>query len=323
MLRYIIKRLISLIPVLIIVSIMLFTLTKLMPGDPAKHMLNPGLKAEQFKVAYEAMRKKLGLDQPYPVQYFKWIANTLSGEFGWSSLYNRPVKEAVAEPMKNTVILNILIIILDLGITLPVGIYCAVKRGSAFDRFWQVFSLATYSMPSFFVALTLIFIVSIKLKLLPAGGMPISAYGKDFYYYTSWLKYMLLPAITLTIIGLAGTIRYVRNSMLDALSEDYIRTARSKGLSEKVVIYSHAFRNALIPISTIFIWTIFSLFSGAAITETIFAWNGIGRVLVKAVGNRDIMLVCTMNLFFSVLSIAANFVADLTYGFIDPRIKLE
>lgn len=302
---------------------MLFTLTKLMPGDPAKHMLNPGLKAEQFKVAYEAMRKKLGLDQPYPVQYFKWIANTLSGEFGWSSLYNRPVKEAVAEPMKNTVILNILIIILDLGITLPVGIYCAVKRGSAFDRFWQVFSLATYSMPSFFVALTLIFIVSIKLKLLPAGGMPISAYGKDFYYYTSWLKYMLLPAITLTIIGLAGTIRYVRNSMLDALSEDYIRTARSKGLSEKVVIYSHAFRNALIPISTIFIWTIFSLFSGAAITETIFAWNGIGRVLVKAVGNRDIMLVCTMNLFFSVLSIAANFVADLTYGFIDPRIKLE
>lgn len=323
MFKYIIKRLISLLPVLIIVSIMLFALTKMMPGDPAKHMINPGLKAEQYKVAYEAMRKKLGLDQPYPVQYFKWIGNTLRGEFGWSSLYNRPVKEAVAEPMKNTVILNILVILLDLGITIPVGIYCAVKRGSPFDRFWQVFSLATYSMPSFFVALSLIFIIAIKLKLLPAGGMPISAYGKDFYYYTSWLKYMLLPAITLTIIGLAGTIRYVRNAMLDALNEDYIRTARSKGLSEKVVIYSHAFRNALIPISTIFIWTIFSLFSGAAITETIFAWNGIGRVLVKAVGNRDIMLVCTMNLFFSMLSIAANFVADLTYGFIDPRIKLE
>lgn len=323
MLRYIIKRMISLIPVIIIVSIMLFSLTKLMPGDPAKHMINPALKAEQFKVAYEAMRRKLGSDQPYPVQYFKWISNTIRGEFGWSSLYNRPVKEAVAEPIKNTVILNILVILLDLAITIPVGIYCAVKRGSFFDRFWQVFSLATYSMPSFFVALTLIFIVAIKLKLLPAGGMPISAYGKDFYYYTSWFKYMLLPAITLTIIGLAGTIRYVRNSMLDALSEDYIRTARSKGLSEKVVIYSHAFRNALIPISTIFIWTIFSLFSGSAITETIFAWNGIGRVLVKAVQNRDIMLVCTMNLFFSVLSIVANFVADLTYGFIDPRIKLE
>ncbi len=323
MLRYIIKRLISLIPVIIIVSIMLFALTKMMPGDPAKHMLNPGLKLEQYEAAYNAMRIKLGLDQSYFVQYFRWVGNTIQGEFGWSSLYNRPVKDAVAEPMQNTIILNILVIILDLALTIPVGIYCAVKRGSIFDRFWQVFSLATYSMPSFFVALSLIFFIALKLKLLPAGGMPITAYGKDFYYYTSWLKYMLLPAITLVIIGIAGTIRYVRNAMLDALNEDYIRTARSKGLSEKVVIYSHAFRNALIPISTIFIWTIFSLFSGAAITETIFAWNGLGRVLVKAVSNRDIQLVCTMNLFFSMLSIFSNFVADLTYGFIDPRIKLE
>lgn len=323
MLKYIIKRLISLIPVILIVSIMLFALTKMMPGDPARHMLNPGIKAEQFKVAYEAMRRKLGLDQPYYVQYFRWITNTVKGEFGWSSLYNKPVIDAVAEPMKNTIILNILVILLDLGITIPVGIHCAVKRGSIFDRFWQVFSLATYSMPSFFVALTLIFLVAINLKLLPAGGMPITAYGKDFKYYVSWLKYMILPAITLTIIGLAGTIRYVRNAMLDALNEDYIRTARSKGLAEKVVIYSHAFRNALIPISTIFIWTLFSLFSGAAITETIFAWNGLGRVLVRAVSNRDIMLVNTMNLFFSLLSILANFIADLTYGFIDPRIKLE
>lgn len=323
MFRYIIKRFISLIPVILIVSIMLFGLTKMMPGDPAKHMINPGLKAEQFNAAYKAMRKKLGLDDSYFVQYFRWIANTAKGDFGWSSLYNRPVRDAVAGPMKNTIILNILVIILDLGITIPIGILCAVKRGSFFDRFWAVFSLATYSMPSFFVALTLIFFIAITLKLLPAGGMPISAYGKDFSYYVSWLKYMALPAITLVIIGLAGTIRYVRNAMLDALSEDYIRTARSKGLSEKVVIYSHAFRNALIPISTIFIWTIFSLFSGAAITETIFAWDGIGRVLVRAVSNRDIMLVCTMNMFFSLLSIAANFVADLTYGFIDPRIKLE
>ena len=323
MLKYIVKRLISLIPVIIIVSIMLFALTKAMPGDPARHMLNPGLKAEQFEAAYNAMRKKLGLDQTYPVQYFKWVGNTLQGEFGWSSLYNRPVKTAVAEPMKNSIILNIFVILLDLAITIPVGIHCAVKRGSLFDSFWQVFSLATYSMPSFFVALTLIFIIAINLNWLPAGGMPIAAYGKDFAYYLSWLKYMILPVITLTIIGLAGTIRYVRNAMLDALNEDYIRTARSKGLSEKVVIYSHAFRNALIPISTIFIWTIFSLFSGSPITETIFAWNGIGHVLVKAVSNRDYMLVCTMNLFFSMLSITANLVADLTYGFIDPRIKLE
>jgi len=134
---------------------------------------------------------------------------------------------------------------------------------------------------------------------------------------------MALPVITLTIISLAGTIRYVRNAMIDALSQDYIRTARSKGLAEKVVIYSHAFRNALIPVSTIVIGAIFSLFAGSPITETAFAWRGIGHVLVKALNNRDFMLAIFMNLFLSMLSITANFVADITYALVDPRIKLE
>ncbi|MDP3486919.1 MAG: ABC transporter permease, partial [Bacillota bacterium] len=264
MLRYIIKRLISLIPVVVLVSIMLFLLLKIMPGDPVRMMLGPGLKAEQYKAAEAVMRDKLGLDKSYPEQYFKWIGNTLSGELGWSSLYNRPVKDTIREPMKNTVILNIFVIILELAITLPVGIMCAVRRGSRFDRFWQVFSLVTYSMPSFFIGLTFIYFISIRLKLLPPGGMPLTAYGKDFAYYVSWLRYMALPIITLTVISLAGTIRYVRNAMIDALSQDYIRTARSKGLAEKVVIYSHAFRNALIPISTIVIFSVFALFSGSA-----------------------------------------------------------
>ena len=323
MFRYIVKRLISLLPVIILVTVMLFALLKVMPGDPVRMMLGPGLKAEQYRAAEASMRIRLGLDKSYPEQYFKWIGNTLSGELGWSTLYNRPVKDAIKEPMKNTVVLNIFVIVLQLAITLPVGIMCAVRRGSRFDNFWQVFSLITYSMPSFFIALTLIFVVAINLKLLPPGGMPLTTYGKGAAYYLSWLRYMALPVITLTIISLAGTIRYVRNAMIDALSQDYIRTARSKGLSEKVVIYSHAFRNALIPISTIIIWSVFSLFSGSAITETVFAWNGIGHVLVKALSNRDFMLVSAMNLFFACLSIIANFVADITYGLVDPRIKLE
>ena len=323
MLRYIIKRLISLLPVIILVTMLLFGILKMMPGDPVRMMLGPGLKAEQYEAAAAAMTIKLGLDKSYPEQYLKWMGNTLSGELGWSSLHNRPVKDAIREPMKNTIILNIFVIILELSITIPVGIMCAVKRGSRFDRGWQVFSLVTYSMPSFFIGLSLIYIIAIRFRLLPPGGMPLAAYGKDFAYYLSWLRYMVLPVITLTIISLAGTIRYVRNAMIDALSQDYIRTARSKGLAEKVVIYSHAFRNALIPISTIVIFSIFSLFSGSAITETVFAWNGIGHVLVKALSNRDFMLVSAMNLFFATLSITANFVADITYGLVDPRIKLE
>lgn len=323
MLRYIVKRLLSLIPVLILVTVMLFILLKFMPGDQVLMMLNPALKAEQLEAAYKAMTIKLGLDKSYPEQYFRWIGNTLKGELGWSSLYNRPVKDAIKEPLKNTIILNIFVTVLHLSITLPVGIKCAVKRHSRYDGFWQVFSLVAYSMPSFFIALSLIYIFAIKLGWFPPGGMPISAYGKGLPYYVSWLRYMVLPVITLTIIGLAGTIRYVRNAMIDALSQDYIRTARSKGLAEKVVVYSHAFRNALIPISTIIIGSVFSLFYGSAITESVFAWNGIGHVLVKALNNRDFALVITMNLFFAVISITANFVADITYGLVDPRIKLE
>lgn len=294
-----------------------------MPGDPVRMMLNPGLKAEHYNAAYDAMKIKLGLDKSYPEQYVRWIGNTLQGELGWSTLHNRPVKDAIKEPLKNTIILNIFVIILELAITLPVGIKCAVKRGTRYDNFWQVFSLITYSMPSFFIALSLIFILAIRLRWLPPGGMPLTIHGRNFAYYLSWLKYMALPILTLTIISLAGTIRYVRNAMIDALTQDYIRTARSKGLSEKVVIYSHAFRNALIPVSTIIIGAIFSLFYGAAITETVFAWNGIGHVLVKGLSNRDFMLVISMNLFFAMLSIIANFVADITYGLVDPRIKLE
>ncbi len=323
MLRYIIKRLLSLIPVIIIISMLLFALLKLMPGDPVRLMLGPGLRAEEYRAAEIVMRAKLGLDRSYPEQYFLWIRNTAQGELGWSTLYNRPVIEAIREPMKNTIMLNVVVIILQLSITLPIGIMSAVKRGSRFDSFWQVFSLITYSMPSFFVALSLIYIVAFRFRLLPPGGMPLSTIGTGAAYYVSLMRYMALPAITLIIISLAGTIRYVRNAMIDALSQDYIRTARSKGLREKVVIYSHAFRNALIPISTIVVFSIFSLFSGSAITETVFSWNGIGRVLVRALNNRDFMLVSAMNLFFATLGITAQLVADITYGLVDPRIKLE
>lgn len=311
------------IPVVIAITIIIFALVKAMPGDPARMMINPALKEEQREAAYKAMREKLGLDQPMPVQYVKWIAATLQGDLGWSSMNNRPVKEVIAEPLRNTLILNVFVTICQIAVILPVGIAMAVRRGSLIDKFWQVFSLVGYSMPSFFIGLSLIFFFALKLKFLPPGGMPISAYGKDLAYYLSWIKYMILPMMSLTIISIAGSIRYVRNAMIDALSQDYIRTARSKGLSEKVVIYSHAFRNALIPISTIIIMSVFALLSGSSITEQVFAWKGIGYTLVLALNNRDYMLVISLNLLSTMLAITANIVADITYGIVDPRIKLE
>ena len=323
MLKFIITRLVSLIPVVFMITLILFTVLKMMPGDQAAMMINPGLRAADRELAYQDAVRRLGLDQPLTTQYFRWIYNSARRDFGWSSSHNRPVREAVREPFRNTVLLNFFVIIFQLSITIPIGILCAVRRGSIIDKFFQTASLVTFSMPSFFVGLSLIFLIAINLRLLPAGGMPIRIGTTPIEFYISWARHMVLPVTTLVIIGLAGTIRYVRNAMLDALGQDYIRTARAKGLSEKVVIYSHAFRNALIPISTIMIWTIFSLFSGAAITETIFAWNGIGKVLVDALNNRDFMLIITLNLFFSGLSLMANFISDITYGLIDPRIKIN
>ena len=323
MLKYIIKRILILIPVVIVISIMLFGISKMMPGDPVRAMLPTSLKADQMEAAYNAMYKKLGLDKPIPEQYIRWMGNLFHGEFGWSSNYNRAVKDVVAEPLRNTIILNIFVNLCYLALSIPIGIKCATKRGALFDNVWQVFSMVAYSMPSFFLALTLIYFFGIKLKWLPIGGMPNSTTETGAAYILSWVRHLVLPVVTLTIIHLASAIRYVRNAMIDALSQDYIRTARAKGLSEKVVVYSHAFRNALIPVSFVVVRTIFALFSGSAITETVFAYNGIGKLMIASVTARDTQMIITINLFFSIVSIVSVLVGDIIYCLVDPRVKLS
>jgi peptide/nickel transport system permease protein len=323
-LKFIVKRILILIPVIIIISMLLFTISKILPGDPIRAMLPTTLKPHQYEAVYDVMYRRLGLDKSWLEQYVRWMYNiVLKGDLGYSSAFNRPVVDVIGQPLKNTIILNIFVNILYLLIALPIGIRMATKRGSLFDNSWQIFSLATYSVPSFFMALSLIFIFGVILGWLPLGGMPNSALFTGFALIGQWARYLALPVLTLTIISLAGAMRYVRNAMIDALSQDYIRTARSKGLSEKVVIYSHAFRNALIPISTIIVWTLFSLLLGSVITETVFQYNGIGKLLFTAVNSRDRMLIISMNLIFAVVNVMAMLIADIIYGLVDPRIKLD
>ena len=323
LIKYILKRIVILIPVLVGISVMLFVVTRMMPGDPVRVMVDPGLPPDLYEIQYDVIYKRLGFDKPMIEQYFLWITNMFRGDFGWSTYFNRPAIECIGEPLTNTIILNACIIVCYLIIALPVGIRMAVKRGSVFDNGWQVFSLATFSIPSFFLGLTLIFIFSVTLGWLPFGGMPNSALLEGRDLFIAWIRTLILPVTTLTIISLAGGIRYVRNAMIDALSQDYIRTARSKGLSEKVVIYSHAFRNALIPISTIVVGVVFSLFGGSAITESVFVYNGIGRLIVQAAIARDSAMVISMNLIFALVNVSSILVADVVYGLVDPRIKLK
>ncbi len=294
-----------------------------MPGDPVALMLPPDLSPEQYELSYQAMHERLGLDEDIVTQYFAWITGVFRGDFGYSNIENRPVSQVIAEPMRNTLILNIGVNFLYLLIAIPVGVICATSRRSPFDNGWQIFSLVTHSTPSFFLAIILIYIFSISLGWLPLGGMPNASVLSGWDLFISWVRVLILPTITLTIASLAGAIRYIRNAMIDALSQDYIRTARSKGLSEKVVIYSHALRNAMIPISYIIVGTLFSLFAGSAIIESIFGYNGIGKLIIEGVLNRDNQLVATLNLFYALISLLAVVIADIVYAAVDPRIKLK
>ncbi|MBU1144792.1 MAG: ABC transporter permease [Firmicutes bacterium] len=324
MIKFLGKRIISLIPVIIIISILLFAIMKMMPGDPVRYMLPPGSTRdpEVYEQLYAEAVIKLGLDKPLVTQYFFWVKNMAIGDFGYSSDFQQEVKLVIKEPLVNSIIINVFSIGIAFIISIPVGIKSAVKKDSLTDRGWQVFSLFGMSMPTFFIGLTLIFIFAITLGWFPSGGMPYENPG-TFEYYLSYSKYIFLPVVTLTIGALAGTIRYVRGSMLDALSKDYIRTARSKGLREKVVIYSHAFRNALIPVVTIMSFSIIGLFGGSAITEAIFVWNGIGTVLIRSLTVKDYNVVLVLNMFYAVLALVANIVMDISYALVDPRVKLE
>lgn len=324
MFKYLAKRLLSLIPVVLIISVMLFGIMKMMPGDPVDYMIPPGSVQDPdlYEELYDVARAKLGLDKSLVSQYFSWMGNMVRGDFGYSSNYKQEVKDVLKEPLRNSIIINVFSISLAFLISIPVGIKSAVKKDSIHDRGWQIFSLVGISMPTFFIGLTLIFVFAIKLGWLPSGGMPYENPGSSGYYLL-YIRHLILPVTTLTLGALAGTIRYVRSAMLEALSQDYVRTARSKGLKEKVVIYRHAFRNALIPVVTIMSFSIVTLFGGSAITEQIFVWNGIGTVLIKSLRVTDHNLVLVLNMFYAVLALVANIIMDLSYALVDPRVKLE
>ena len=319
MFKYIIKRIVSLIPVALIISVLLFGLSKAMPGDPIKALVPQDIKdPAQIQIVYDQIKAEYGYDKPLPVQYVRWGGRLLKGDLGLSTTYKRPVSLVIKEPLKNSVILNLFSITLSFIIAIPVGIKSAVKRGSKFDNFWQVTTLIGLSVPTFFISMILIFVFAIKLKVLPIGSMPSSSAGIFGY-----ARHLVLPVATLTFGSLASTTRYVRNAMIDVLNQDYIRTARSKGLSSKVVIYRHAFRNALIPIVTLVAGSLVGVFGGSMITESIFAWNGIGYILQQAIVNKDYNIVLAMNMFYAVIALLANLLMDLGYALVDPRVKLD
>ena len=312
--------------VFFIVSIIMFILFNNVPGDRALtqvQSLQGKVSNEAFEKAYQAQREKLGLDDPIPVRYVKWMGNLLTGNLGYSTLYKKNVKDVMGTPLANTIFINIFATIVALAITIPLGIHCAVKKYSKFDNAIQVLTIVGYSVPSYIIALVFMFIFAVKLGWFPLSGMNTPNFsGTGLAFFADRMKYLALPLIVMTVGSLGGMTRYVRAAMIDALRMDYIRTARAKGLKEKVVIYSHAWRNALLSVITLIIGWFMSIFMGSIIIEQVFQLNGIGQMYYKGLMNQDYDLALAVNMMYCVITLLSNLITDLSYGLVDPRVRI-
>lgn len=322
MLQYLVKRLLLLIPLLIGITLISFVVIHLAPGEPTdlQTQMNPQASAE----LQERLRVQYGLDQPLYVQYGKWLSRLLQLDFGESfATDRRPVFDKVTERLPVTILLNILSIVLILAVSVPLGIISAVKRNSGFDRTTTVFVFAGFAMPSFWLALLLMDWFGVRLGLLPISGLKSLGYE-----YLGWggqlldrLSHLILPVFVSAIGGLAGFSRYMRSNMLEVVRQDYILTARAKGLSERVVIYKHALRNALLPVITILGLSVPGLIGGSVIFETIFAIPGMGKLFYDGVMMRDYPLIMGILVMGAVLTLLGNLLADISYALADPRIR--
>jgi len=314
MTAYITRRLIAVLPVLLGISVVVFVLLRLTPGDPALMIAGPQASREEL----EMVRRSLGLDQPLPVQFGLWLSRAVQGDLGRSSQLGAPVTDIVADKLKNTSILAISSLLLAVLLAIPAGILSAVLRGTILDHVVMATTMLANCMPPFWTGLMLILLFASGLGWLPSGGMYDVMGGGGL---GDLLRHLILPTVTLGLLSTAMIARMMRSSMLDVMRLDHVTTARAKGLRESVVINRHTVKLALLPVVTLIGIRFGSLLGGAAITETIFSWPGIGFQLYQAISSRDYAIVQGMVLLVAGLFVLINFVVDITYAFIDPRIR--
>ncbi|PRX31791.1 peptide/nickel transport system permease protein [Orenia metallireducens] len=312
MLNYILRRLLILIPILIFISLFIFVIIKLTPGDPALVLL--GERATEQ--ALNQTRIKYGLDQPLHIQYFKMMENFFKGDLK-SINYKQNVISVIINRLPATLELGAAALVIAIIVSIPAGIISAIKRNSVFDYISMSIALLGISIPVFYTGIILMYIFAVKLNWLPASG-----YGGHIWT-TEGFKYFILPAISLSFVLMASTTRLTRSSILEVIQEDYIRTARAKGVKEKSVILIHAFKNALVPIVTNIGNQVAGIFAGAVLTETVFAWPGVGRLAVNAIFRRDEPLVFGCVIFLSAVYVIVNLIVDLVYTLINPQITYD
>ena len=311
---YVVKRLLSMIPVLLIVAVIVFMIIHLIPGDPAAVILGPDATPTEV----QNLREELGLNLPIYEQFIQWFAGILQGDFGRSVYMNMPVLEAFMGHIGPTLSLALLAQSISIVIAIPLGVVAAKRRGTHVDQVFMIIAMLGLSIPSFLLALLLMLLFGVNLQWLPvAGYSPVSA------GLWNHLQYMILPAISLGAIQAAVISRMSRSSMIDILNMNYIKTAKAKGVKDRVVTYKHALRNAFIPILTILGETFGALITGAVVTETVFNLPGIGQLVVNAITRRDYAVIQGTILIIAASYLLLNLIIDLLYGLVDPRVRLN
>jgi peptide/nickel transport system permease protein len=312
--RYLLKRLLQTILILIIISILAFSLVHIIPGDPVYAMLGTDITKEYHDQVYESM----GLNLPLGKQYVRWVSNFVQGQMGYSYHFKEDVSTLVARRLPPTLILGITAAIVSVVLGLLFGIITAVRRGKPIDSILTVLANIGIATPIFWLAVLLVFIFSIKLKLLPSWGftLPWVDFGRS-------MKQMIMPVICMSVGGIASYTRQTRSSMLEVIGQDYIRTARSKGLKEGKVIMGHAVKNALIPILTLVGLTLRNSIGGSAIIERAFNITGMGSVMVEALSSRDYITLQSGIVFLALITCICNLLVDIAYAYADPRIRLD
>lgn len=322
MFQYILHRTFQMIPIIVLISVLVFGLLTSMPGDPLDRMLedNPDFTFED----YMRLRSIYGLDDPVYIRYFKWAGQVMQGQLGYSRQYKIPVQNLVLPRLQNTLVLSVSALILALSVALLLGIISAVKQYSAIDYASMGFAFFGFSVPGFWLGLMLIVLFSVNLHWLPPGGIMSSDVQPGFWnQITDRAKYLLMPMFVTSFSEMASWTRYTRNSLLDVLQLDYLRTARAKGLTEQSVVVKHALKNSLLPLITVIGGSMSRFFAGAVIIETVFSYPGMGKLLYDSVMGNDFVVSMAILMLLSFIVLWGNLIADVLYGVVDPRIRYD
>lgn len=308
------------IPQIFILSILVFAVAQFMPGDPFTGLITP----ETDPIVIENLREQAGLNDPLPIQYFRWLGNALQGDFGTSYTYKVPVSVLIGQRAQNTILLSLVSLVLTYAIALPLGMLAGRYNDSFMDKAVIVYNYVSYAIPTFVLALLMLWFFGYTLGWFPTNGsVEVTLQSGSFEYYMSRAYHLILPSVTYAILGTTSIIQYLRSEVIDAKTQDYVKTARSKGVPEKVVYNRHIFRNSSLPIASTLGYQITGLIGGSVFIEQIFAYQGMGQLFIQSINSRDYSVITALVLLFGIATLVGTLLSDIIMSIVDPRIRID